>query len=97
MMSMNDRLSAALAGRYRIERFVQEIATTDVLQHPHILPLFDSGEADGFGIRGRNLNRGGASEARHVTPRHQPECAADGVCRPSAPPCPRRASSAEPR
>jgi eukaryotic-like serine/threonine-protein kinase len=30
------------------ERFVQEIKTTASLQHPNILPLFDSGEADGF-------------------------------------------------
>jgi Tol biopolymer transport system component/tRNA A-37 threonylcarbamoyl transferase component Bud32 len=83
----SDRLAAALASRYRIERelgqggmatvflaedlkhkrrvavkvlkpelaavlgaerFVQEITTTAALQHPHILPLFDSGEADGF-------------------------------------------------
>jgi serine/threonine-protein kinase len=29
------------------ERFLQEIKTTANLQHPHILPLFDSGEADG--------------------------------------------------
>jgi eukaryotic-like serine/threonine-protein kinase len=82
-----DRLSAALADRYRIEselgqggmatvylaqdlkhdrkvalkvlkpelaavlgaeRFVVEIKTTAALQHPHILPLFDSGTADGF-------------------------------------------------
>ncbi|HUF25653.1 MAG TPA: protein kinase, partial [Gemmatimonadaceae bacterium] len=82
-----DRLAAALADRYRIERelgaggmakvylahdlkhdrdvaikvlkpelaavlgadrFVVEIRTTAALQHPHILPLFDSGEADGF-------------------------------------------------
>jgi serine/threonine-protein kinase len=82
-----ERLNAALAGRYRIERhlgeggmasvylaedvkhdrrvalkllkpelaavlgadrFVQEIKTTAALQHPHILPLFDSGTADGF-------------------------------------------------
>ncbi len=82
-----DRLSAALADRYRIERelgaggmatvylahdvkhdrqvaikvlrpelaavlgadrFVQEIKTTAALQHPHILPLFDSGVADSF-------------------------------------------------
>jgi eukaryotic-like serine/threonine-protein kinase len=82
-----DRLAAALADRYRIERelgqggmatvylaedlkhrrrvavkvlkpelaavlgadrFVQEITTTAALQHPHILPLFDSGEAEGF-------------------------------------------------
>jgi serine/threonine-protein kinase len=30
------------------ERFLQEIKTTAALQHPHILPLFDSGAADGF-------------------------------------------------
>ena len=82
-----ERLTAALAGRYRIERelgqggmatvylahdlkhdrhvalkvlkpelaavlgaerFVVEIKTTAALSHPHILPLFDSGTADGF-------------------------------------------------
>ncbi|HEX9562583.1 MAG TPA: protein kinase, partial [Gemmatimonadaceae bacterium] len=87
MSTATDRLSAALADRYRIERelgaggmatvylaedlkhkrkvalkvlkpelaavlgaerFVQEITTTASLQHPHILPLFDSGTADGF-------------------------------------------------
>jgi serine/threonine-protein kinase len=86
-MTVNDRLSSALADRYRIERelgaggmatvylaadvkhdrkvaikvlkpelaavlgaerFVQEIKTTAALSHPHILPLFDSGEAGGF-------------------------------------------------
>ena len=30
------------------ERFLAEIKTTANLQHPHILPLFDSGKADGF-------------------------------------------------
>jgi serine/threonine protein kinase len=30
------------------ERFLQEITTTANLQHPHILPLHDSGDADGF-------------------------------------------------
>src|SRR5688572_15654859 len=84
---MNDRLTSALAGRYRVERelgaggmatvylaedlkhdrkvaikvlkpelaavlgaerFVVEIKTTAALSHPHILPLFDSGTADGF-------------------------------------------------
>ncbi|MGD8321973.1 MAG: serine/threonine-protein kinase, partial [Gemmatimonadota bacterium] len=30
------------------ERFLTEIETTANLQHPHILPLFDSGEAGGF-------------------------------------------------
>ena len=29
-------------------RFLQEIRVTANLQHPHIVPLFDSGEADGF-------------------------------------------------
>ncbi len=82
-----DRLNAALAGRYAIERelgsggmatvylaedlrhhrkvalkvmhpelaatlgsarFLREIETAARLQHPHILPLHDSGEADGF-------------------------------------------------
>jgi serine/threonine-protein kinase len=82
-----ERLSSALAGRYRIERelgeggmatvflatdlrhqrqvalkvlrpelaavvgaerFLAEIRTTANLRHPHILPLFDSGEADTF-------------------------------------------------
>jgi len=86
-MPIPDRLAAALADRYRIERelgqggmatvflaedlkherkvalkvlkpelaavlgaerFVVEIKTTAALQHPHILPLFDSGTADGF-------------------------------------------------
>ena len=30
------------------ERFLTEIKTTARLQHPHILPLLDSGEAGGF-------------------------------------------------
>jgi hypothetical protein len=30
------------------ERFVVEIKTTASMSHPHILPLFDSGSADGF-------------------------------------------------
>jgi len=86
-MDQEERLKAALADRYRIEReigsggmatvylaqdlkhdravalkvlkpelaalmggerFLTEIKTTANLQHPHILPLFDSGEADGF-------------------------------------------------
>jgi hypothetical protein len=86
-MNQMERLSAALSGRYRVERelgaggmatvylahdlkherkvalkvlkpelaavlgaerFVVEIRTTASLSHPHILPLFDSGEADGF-------------------------------------------------
>ena len=37
-------LGAALGG----ERFLSEIKTTAKLQHPHILPLLDSGSADGL-------------------------------------------------
>jgi len=38
-------LAAVLGG----DRFLAEIQTTARLQHPHILPLFDPGEADGLG------------------------------------------------
>ena len=41
-------LRPELAAVLGAERFVQEIKTTANLQHPNILPLFDSGEADGF-------------------------------------------------
>jgi len=41
---LKPELTAVLGG----ERFIQEIKTTASLQHPHILPLFDSGAADGF-------------------------------------------------
>ena len=41
-------LKPELAAVLGAERFVQEITTTANLQHPHILPLFDSGEADSF-------------------------------------------------
>ena len=41
---LKPELAAVLGG----ERFVVEIKTTAALQHPHILPLFDSGTADSF-------------------------------------------------
>jgi len=41
-------LRPELAAVLGAERFVVEIKTTAALQHPHILPLFDSGTADGF-------------------------------------------------
>jgi len=41
-------LRPELAAVLGAERFVQEITTTAALQHPHILPLFDSGTADSF-------------------------------------------------
>jgi serine/threonine-protein kinase len=41
---LRPELAAVIGG----ERFLAEIRTTANLQHPHILPLFDSGEADGY-------------------------------------------------
>jgi serine/threonine-protein kinase len=41
-------LKPELAAVVGAERFLAEIETTANLQHPHILPLFDSGEADKF-------------------------------------------------
>src|SRR5215210_7033207 len=41
---LHPELGAALGS----ERFLAEIRTTAKLQHPHILPLLDSGEADGL-------------------------------------------------
>src|SRR5687768_18580014 len=40
---LHPELSAVLGP----ERFLKEIELTASLQHPHILPLFDSGSADG--------------------------------------------------
>ena len=41
-------LKPEVAAAVGAERFLAEIKTTANLQHPHILPLHDSGEADGF-------------------------------------------------
>ncbi len=41
-------LRPELAAALGPERFLREIEIADQLQHPHILPLHDSGEADGF-------------------------------------------------
>ena len=41
-------LKPDLAAVIGAERFLTEIKTTANLQHPHILALHDSGEADGF-------------------------------------------------
>jgi tRNA A-37 threonylcarbamoyl transferase component Bud32 len=41
-------LDPDLSERLGAERFLREIETAANLTHPHILPLFDSGEANGF-------------------------------------------------
>ena len=40
-------LRADVSQRMGAERFFREIRTTATLQHPHIVPLYDSGEAGG--------------------------------------------------
>jgi serine/threonine protein kinase len=41
-------LSPELGAVLGVERFLAEIRVTANLQHPHLLPLFDSGEAAGL-------------------------------------------------
>ena len=41
-------LRSELAALLGTERFLSEIRVTASLQHPHLLPLFDSGEAGGM-------------------------------------------------
>jgi serine/threonine-protein kinase len=41
-------LQPSVSATLGTERFLKEIETAARLQHPHILPLYDSGEADGF-------------------------------------------------
>ena len=45
-------LRPELAAVIGAERFLKEIETTANLQHPHILPLLDSGEASGPDLSG---------------------------------------------
>ena len=61
-------LGAALGG----ERFLSEIRTTARLQHPHILPLLDSGEADGLLIYVMPLVTGETLRARLERERQLP-------------------------
>src|SRR5215207_2896782 len=41
-------LLADVAAGVSAERFLKEIDTVAALRHPHVLPLYDSGEADGL-------------------------------------------------
>ena len=61
-------LGAALGG----ERFLSEIRTTARLQHPHILPLLDSGEADTLLYYVMPLVRGETLRARLERERQLP-------------------------
>ena len=61
-------LKPELAAVVGAERFLAEIKTTANLQHPHILPLFDSGVADGFLVL-RDAVRRGREPSRPARPR----------------------------
>ena len=41
-------LKPDIAAVLGVERFLSEIRVTAQLQHPNLLPLFDSGETDGL-------------------------------------------------
>ena len=70
-------LGAALGG----ERFLSEIRTTARLQHPHILPLLDSGEADGLLYYVMPLVRGETLRARLERERQLPIADARRIAR----------------
>src|SRR5687767_4931028 len=70
-------LGAALGA----ERFLSEIRTTARLQHPHILPLLDSGEADGLLYYVMPLVTGETLRARLGRERQLPVDAAVAIAR----------------
>jgi Tol biopolymer transport system component len=61
-------LKPELAAVLGADRFVQEIKTTAALQHPHILPLFDSGQAIVPPLRVAERGTGGEAFLYYVMP-----------------------------
>ncbi|MEO7522182.1 MAG: protein kinase, partial [Gemmatimonas sp.] len=70
-------LGAALGS----DRFLSEIRTTARLQHPHILPLLDSGDADGLLYYVMPLATGETLRARLERERQLPIDDAVGIAR----------------
>ena len=64
-----------------VERFLSEIRTTARLRHPHILPLLDSGEADGLLYYVMPLVTGETLRARLERERQLPIADACIACR----------------
>jgi eukaryotic-like serine/threonine-protein kinase len=65
-------LRPELAAVIGAERFLSEIKTTANLQHPHILPLHDSGQADSFLFYVMPFVEGESLRDRLVRERHLP-------------------------
>jgi serine/threonine-protein kinase len=65
-------LKPELAASIGAERFLREIETTANLRHPHILPLYDSGDADGFLFYVMPLVEGETLRARLTRERQLP-------------------------
>jgi TolB-like protein len=65
-------LRPELAAFLGAERFLKEIETTANLRHPHILPLYDSGEADGTLFYVMPLVEGGSLRDRLTRERQLP-------------------------
>jgi serine/threonine-protein kinase len=65
-------LNPELAASIGAERFLREIETTANLRHPHILPLYDSGDAGGFLFYVMPLVEGESLRARLTRERQLP-------------------------
>ncbi|MEP7326997.1 MAG: protein kinase [Gemmatimonadota bacterium] len=62
-------LRPELAAILGVERFLAEIKVTANLRHPNLLPLFDSGEADGFLYYVMPYIEGATAPHRRASPR----------------------------
>src|SRR3954469_289449 len=65
---LDPELSSSIGG----ERFLREIKVVARLQHPHILPLYDSGESDGILFYVMPLVEGDSLRARLARERALP-------------------------
>jgi len=80
-------LKPELAATLGEERFFREIHVAAQLQHPHILPLLDSGEADGFFyyvmpyVEGESLRERLAQRSRSPRPPSRGESRTRGITR----------------
>ncbi len=68
-----------LAASLGSERFLREVQIAAGLSHPHILPLYDSGEADGRPLLRHAVRRG--RSLRHHLPARDPDAACEEALR----------------